>query len=230
LAKTAEVKVEESAEIKRLRDAMRSDKPLPTEKTRIATDISVAGAPDTGDLKNGQKNAIAKPAQIAIGITQDNILQTARAQPVSQQIAISGAPVTVESESFSQRPETTIVMTQGELNNVVNQFANSYNEGDINRLMALFAENAVTNDQQSKTGIKADYTELFSNTKTRKLMINDVKWQFGMDKAEGAAEFVVVVQPINGAAENSYHGQIKITAIKQPRGVYITRLLHELKQ
>ncbi|MCI0507847.1 MAG: hypothetical protein L0Z73_17300 [Gammaproteobacteria bacterium] len=230
LAKTAEMKPMETAEIKRLREAMRSDRPLSVENHRAVANTSVAATPNAGTKKNETANELANSDQMAFRKTPNTVTQTAQVQHVSQQIAISGTTATIDFGPLLQKAETTIVMTKGELDSVINQFAKSYNEGDINRLMALFADNAITNDQQTKPGIKADYADLFNNTKARKIMINEVKWQFGMDKAEGAAEFVVTVQPINGVMENSYHGQIKITAVKQPKGVYITRLLHELNQ
>ena len=239
LAKTAQVEPEESTEIKQLKEAIRSDKPLDAKKPESAT---VTAAVSDSDEKQSQKIlAAAKPVPSTSATKQLEITQVvmkpnvvkqttqmttlaAKAQPASQRITSAGV-------SQSQQNHTeTIVMTRGELDNVVNQFTNSYNNGDINRLMALFAENARTNDRQSKVGIKADYAELFNNTKFRKLMINDINWQLGKGRAEGAAEFVVTVRAKNGLEENSFQGHIKITAIKQSKGVYITHLLHELKQ
>jgi len=214
LAKTAErEQPKESDDIKKLKEAIRSDKPLAARQERTAKLNSTVS-------KNISEDNIEK---------SKNIKQVANVQPVDRSLAYRNTP---EATAIEARLKTTevIVMTKGELDRVVKQFTKSYNAGDINRLMALFAENASTNDQQSKLGIKADYAELFNNTKTRKLMINDINWQLGKGRAEGAAEFVVTVQAKNGLEENSFRGHIKITAIKHSRGVYITRLLHELKQ
>ena len=242
LAKTAQVEPEESTEVKQLKEAIRSDKPLDAKKAESAT---VTTAVSNSDKQQSLKTA-AKPApttskteqlEITQIVVKPNVVKqtaqmttlTAKAQPASQRITSAGVSSAVTSQSQKRNTET-IIMTRSELDNVVNQFTNSYNEGDINRLMALFAENASTNDRQSKLGIKADYAELFNNTKSRKLMINDINWELGKGRAEGAAEFVVTVRAKNGLEENSFHGHIKITAIKQSKGVYITRLLHELKQ
>ncbi|KPJ92539.1 MAG: hypothetical protein AMJ55_09620 [Gammaproteobacteria bacterium SG8_15] len=244
LAKTAQEEPEESAEIKQLKEAIRSDKPLDDNKAKSAT--VTAAVSDSDEKKSQPMLTAARPTPTTSEteqletkqiIVKPNVVKqtaqmttlTANVQPASQRITSTGGSSTVVSRSQRQSTET-VVMTRGELDNVVNQFTNSYNEGDINRLMALFAENASTNDRQNKLGIKADYAELFNNTKTRKLMINDINWQLGKGKAEGAAEFVVTVQAKNGMEESSFHGHIKITAIKQSKGVYITRLLHQLKQ
>ncbi|WP_455207742.1 hypothetical protein [Kaarinaea lacus] len=225
LAKTAEVETTEAAEITQLKEAIRSDKSLVQEKTETPVKTANASVAKGNEKKNAHAGTSIKSDQAAAEERRVDVKQVAKVQPASQPIATP-----IKNQSQSQNAIETIVMTKGELDNVVSQFTNSYNEGDINRLMALFAENARTNDRESKLDIKADYAELFNNTKSRKLMINDINWQFGKGRAEGAAEFVVTVRPINGLEENSYRGQIKIIAIKQPRGVYITRLLHELKQ
>jgi hypothetical protein len=249
LAKSAQAEPEESTEIKQLKEAIRSDKPLDAKKAESATVTAAVSAsdekksqamltaarptPKTSETKRLETTQI-ETTQIVVKPkvvkqTAQMTTLTANAQPASQRIISNGGSSTVVSRSQRQNAET-VIMTRGELDNVVNQFTNSYNEGDINRLMALFAENASTNDRQNKLGIKADYAELFNNTKSRKLMINDINWQLGKGKAEGAAEFVVTVQAKNGLEESSFHGRIKITAIKQSKGVYITRLLHQLKQ
>ncbi|WP_455221502.1 hypothetical protein [Kaarinaea lacus] len=233
LAKTAETETKESEEIKQLKEAIRSDKPLAAGKSQSVKVITSASEESAATLN---KKHIAKAEsdrsateQKRSIVKQKAVKQVANVRPASQQLTSGNAPQAIAMQTRLKTSET-IVMTKGELDRVVNQFTNSYNEGDINRLMALFAENARTNDQQNKPGIKADYAELFNNTKYRKLMINDINWQLGKGKAEGAAEFVVTVQPKNGLEENSIRGHIKITAIKHSKGVYITRLLHELKQ
>jgi len=206
LAKSAAAAAMESTDIMKLQEAIHADKPLIEEKS-----------------------SQANQNQIATTVQQDSIAPDANVHAVSLKMT-SSMPMAIESEpQDAPQKANTIVMTKSELDNIVNQFANFYNAGDINRLMALFAENASTNDQPNKLGIMDDYAELFSSTRSRILMINQVNWQLGTGKAEGAAEFMVTVQAKNGAGENSYRGHILITAEKQPMGVYITRLLHQLQ-
>jgi len=229
LAKSAEVEKKESEEIKQLKEAIRSDKPLAAGK-KSSVNASPQDSNNISEKSVAESNPEHSTSKLPRSVIKSNAVQpVANVQPVGRQLTYNDTP---ELATIEKRLTSTegIVMTKGELDRVVKQFTKSYNAGDINRLMALFAENASTNDQQSKLGIKADYAELFSNTKSRTLMINDINWQLGKGKAEGAAEFVVTVQPNNGLEENSFRGQIKITAIKHSRGVYITRLLHELKQ
>ncbi len=224
LAKTAQLSTKESVEIKKMKKAIREDKPLRSTEiaSSNATSTTTANAHRSESVNQTQNQTIqpvapAQPQAIAVNMQLPG-KNNAGKQDIKKR---------TRSESAT-RP-SMLQLTRGELDQIVTQFAHSYNKGDINRLMALFAENAITNDQNSKLGIKADYAELFNNTKTRKLMIKDIKWKMGEDKAEGAANFVVTVQPKNSVERNLYHGYIKITAIKQYKDIYITRLIHELK-
>ena len=213
LAKSAQLDTKESIEIKKLKAAIREDKPLSREAKTVKAPVV--------------KKVVAAPVQDATQNIQPSIKKAKTYQPQAQIVAVKmqlpGSNNTRTSETISNRIESTAKsslpqLTKGELNKIVSQFAHSYNKGDINRLMALFADNATTNDQTSKLGIKADYAELFNSTEHRNLMIK-----------EGAADFVVTVQPKNSVERNLYRGYIKITAIKQYKDVYITRLIHELK-
>ena len=132
------------------------------------------------------------------------------------------------SETTASKNRSEPVLTKSELDKILHQFTHYYNKGDINRLMALFAKNASTNDQQNKLGIKNDYDELFQNTLARNLKINNMQWHLGKGKAEGDASFVVTVQPKNSNEKAFYKGNIKIIAVKETQGVYIKRLLHEV--
>lgn len=229
LAKSAELESEESFDIKKLREAMRSDKPLVRTKKKPANTV-VAESSNTKTVS--AKSTVTKQTQSTTKVTPTyqkphNIKPKPKS---SNKQNLQRASLTSTKNISATNKAKIPVMTKGELNNVVSQFARSYNEGDIIRLMALFSDNARTNDQKNKLGIKADYAELFDNTQTRNLMIKDIQWHLGNDKAEGAAAFVVTVQPKNSEQRNLYKGQIKITAVKQSKGVYITRLIHELKQ
>ncbi|WP_455200645.1 hypothetical protein [Kaarinaea lacus] len=229
LARSAELETQDSFDIKKLREAIRSDKPLVrTEKKSESTVIANSSNTNTASAKS----ITAKETQTINKVTNADEKRI----NVKSEFKLPGnqnlqqASLTSTSKIPVSKKVETPIMTKGELNKIVSQFARSYNEGDIVRLMALFTDNARTNDQKNKSGIKADYAELFNNTETRNLMIKDIKWRLGNGKAEGAAAFVVTVQPKNSDQRNLYKGQIKITAVSHSKGVYITRLIHELNQ
>jgi len=132
------------------------------------------------------------------------------------------------SNNSSANKNVVFVATETELERFLSRFTYFYNSGDINRLMALFADNASTNDSRGKNNIKADYINLFNNTHARRLMINQIKWQVDSNKAIGAADFIVTVLNKNNRERSSIKGKLTITTIKQSQGYYISKLLHDL--
>lgn len=220
LAKTATTNNEETPEVKRMKQAMKTDKPLKrtstvsqelTSKDENTSVIKVVvnQSPEKGKKPDSQVESVASKSRKNVVkkdrlTTSSNNLQTAK----------------LKNEE--------LLLTRSELNNVLSQFTRSYNRGDIQRLMALFDDNAVTNDQHSKNGIKAEYSELFSNTSVRNIKIRNIQWDLGKGKARGDARFTVTVKPSGSNEIAQIEGKLEILAIKESRGVFIKSLLHEV--
>ena len=217
LAKTASQQAEESVEVKRMKEAIRSDKPLKLKSTVKAT-------PVTED-----NNEIVKVASTtSSGVIEKKVTKNTAKQQKNLVIAKKSETKKADAAKSITDPVRQITLTKSELNNVLAQFARSYNKGDIKRLMALFDENAVTNDQKSKLGIKAEYDELFKTTSNRQIKIRNIQWSLNSDKAKGDARFTVTVQPLGSAESAQIEGKIEILAVKEDRGVFIKRLLHQV--
>lgn len=221
LAKTAELESKESFDIQRLKDAIRNDKPLSGDDKNA----NIGGSPEN---KSGGRDEKQSPTFVKVSENTD-VQRTAKKNKQKINIARSRLVTTKVDNSRFNKNNDEVFLTKGELDKVLSQFTLYYNKGDINRLMTLFSVNASTNDQHSKLGIKADYNELFANTDTRNLQIKNMQWSLGKSKAEGKASFVVTVQQKNSNEQNLLQGNLKIIAVKEERGVYITHLLHELK-
>ena len=93
----------------------------------------------------------------------------------------------------------SIAPSIAELNDVIDNFIKAYDQGDIDGLMSIFAPNARTNDQSTLAGIRKDHVDLFRNTSVRQMTLDNMKWTFDKDIANGIANFVVLVQGINEA-------------------------------
>ena len=174
-------------------------------------------------------------------LDSDSDAKTIQPVKVKQSVSSSGKttmPAQPKSNTESAYGKNTVAklnnikavsITRSELNNVLSQFTYYYNSGDIKRLMNLFTESAYTNGQNGKQGIKNDYADLFNNTVARRLMIKNIKWDLNESIAKGAAEFEVIVQAKNGTNKNSFSGSLSITAVKDPNGIYITKLFHHIR-
>ena len=224
LAKTANAQAEETEEVRRMKQAMRSDQPL-----------TMKSAVNAGNENGDENGAVVKVVSteksgIPVGDAK-NTKSNKKASTVKKTvIAKNSPPITVNKKPMSSGGSISneILITRGELDNVLSQFARSYNQGDIQRLMALFDENAITNDQTDKNGIKAEYAELFSNTSVRSIKIKNIQWDLGKGKARGDARFTVIVKPMGSTENARIDGKLEIVAVKESRGVFIKSLLHEI--
>ena len=221
LAKTANSDAEESLEVKRMKDAMRADRPLAIKSTIKSEPIDDAGSntelvkvatTNTAGVIDSKKKSSAKVTKKKIVVAKKSLSNT----EVKQNNPVSKATL------------DEISLTRSELNNVLSQFMRSYNKGDIQRLMALFDENATTNDQRNKQGIKSEYLELFKSTSDRDIKIRNIQWDLGKGKAKGDAKFTVTVKPVGSAQAAQVEGKLRILAVKESRGVFIKSLLHEV--
>jgi len=218
LAKTASSQSEETAEVKRMKEAMRSDSPI-----KIKSDVK-SSAEDKMVVKVATANTTGSTNLSSENARKNQSLKTTKT-------VVAKATVPNRSEKIQRLTKTAqneLLLTKGELNNVLSQFARSYNKGDIHRLMALFDDNAVTNDQVNKNGIKAEYAELFSNTSVRNIKIKNIQWDLGKGKARGDAKFTVTVKPLGSTEIAQIEGKLEILAVKESRGVFIKSLLHQV--
>jgi hypothetical protein len=116
--------------------------------------------------------------------------------------------------------------TKEELRNLLQDFVTSYNRGDLDKLMALFSQEARTNDRTNISQIRSDYEQLFQTTKSREIVLSDVTWKFNQNKAVASGLFEAKIQPLRDHQINVFRGKIRIAVTKFEGGILITQLLH----
>jgi len=117
-----------------------------------------------------------------------------------------------------------------EMQNVMTQFIQYYEKGDINGLMAMFAADAQTNDQTTPAGIRKDYQDLFNSTSSRQFSLSKLSWNDQKDgSVSGTGNFEVVVKANGSNTSNTYKGSIKIQAKRAKGKILLTRWLHNVQ-
>ncbi|HEY5604579.1 MAG TPA: XrtA/PEP-CTERM system-associated ATPase [Gammaproteobacteria bacterium] len=117
--------------------------------------------------------------------------------------------------------------SQVELKSLLSSFTEAYENGDVNRLMNLFATNAQTNDQTTLAGIRQDHVDLFNTTEARQMFLKDVKWDIKGDTATGKGSFEVLVQAKGQTSFASVKGAINLEAVKTTDGVKLSKFFHQ---
>ncbi len=114
-----------------------------------------------------------------------------------------------------------------ELDGLMRTFVRSYEEGNLQRLLSVFAKDAHTNDRQNREGIAADYQELFDVTEKRQFIVEDLDWrQVDEDRAKGEGEFEVKVLLKGETSITTVRGQVEIDVEKRGRDLLITGFYH----
>jgi len=120
--------------------------------------------------------------------------------------------------------------SQTDLNALLSGFTEAYENGDINRLMNLFADNAQTNDQNTLAGIRKDHVDLFNATEARQMFLKDVKWDVKGNTATGKGNFEVLVQSKGQSSFATVKGKITLEAVKTTDGVKLSKFFHQVQQ
>ena len=141
----------------------------------------------------------------------------------NQQFSTSLAEAVKSAIPEVQKPSTP---DKEELRALLQNFVSSYNRGDVESLMALFSQEARTNDRSNINEIRQDYIELFQTTKSREIVLSNVNWKFTANNAVANGLFEAKVQPLNNRQINIYRGKIRIAVTKYDGGILITQLLH----
>ena len=197
----------------------------------------------TADVQAGGVAAVAKPESAPPA--------TARAQEKPQTPAAAGStlalappsvpatpavvtPGTSSSDHPASQPKTVAKqatpavsakanITQDELNNLISRFVSAYKKGDVNKIMALFAPNARTNNRTTLDGIRADYIDLFKTTNFRDIAINSVFWEFDSQYARGVGEYRASVNPSGTNGSQTFLGKVTIQVSKRGNDLEMTR-------
>ncbi|WP_455218611.1 hypothetical protein, partial [Kaarinaea lacus] len=134
----------------------------------------------------------------------------------------------IPASSLKTAPEGP---SASELKALLSSFTEFYENGDIDRLMNLFASNAQTNDQNTLAGIRQDHLDLFNVTQARQMFLKDMKWQTRGNISIGKGNFEVLVQNQGQASFATVAGTVTVEATRTPNGgVKISKFFHKTNQ
>ena len=130
---------------------------------------------------------------------------------VSQQPAPTSPSQILRAESAIPRKPAA------EPANVIQQFVQYYDQGDLEHFIGLFHETA-RNESGGRTSIRKDYERLFGATAKRQLIVRDMHWTPQDDIWKGEGSFQVRIQRNNESFERLYNGnlQIEVSADRSP--------------
>ncbi len=133
-------------------------------------------------------------------------------------------------QSRSVVEKTIALIPDEDLKKMMNIFVHSYEEGDLARLLSVFAQDARTNDRSNRDGIAEDYRDLFGMTEKRQFIFDDLKWtQKDEGRARGEGDFEVKLLLKGETSVTTVKGRVTIDVEKRGNDLLITRFFHSYK-
>jgi len=118
--------------------------------------------------------------------------------------------------------ETSISITDTKLQQLLADFSDAFESGNLNKLMGLFASDARTNTQTTRNGIESDYRQLFSTTASRNMTLIAPTWSNEGRFARGVGQYSTNIVPQGGEPTMS-KGTYNIQVYSEAGAVKISR-------
>jgi len=168
--------------------------------------------------------AIRTPIEQDSPATEQEILIEDSQLLNSQQDSVDTDPaqetVDINRYEYGLRP------TYSELSDITVQFVDAYETGNLEKFTSLFTRNAVSNEQNDRSGIKNQYEKIFASTTERQMFIHDLKWSFRKNIAIGKGTLELMIISTNEAGVLSQKGRVQLVAERQRDKILIKRFYY----
>ncbi|NOX76755.1 MAG: AAA family ATPase [Gammaproteobacteria bacterium] len=170
--------------------------------------------------KSGRSTASQKTTNAGVSGEQPSVASV----PIPNGKLSVVTPDVVSSKAAAVEKKATVSaeISQPELNALVGSMIESYEDGDIEAFMSLFAKNAQSNDRATVAGIRKDYQELFDNTLLRFLQLQKLVWKKDGSIVRGEGRYVVEVQTTGRGKIDTYEGDLWIQVERRDGAAKIT--------
>ena len=106
----------------------------------------------------------------------------------------------------------------------------SYEAGDLERFVDLFAEDAGTTDGNGKPKIYKLYKEYFARPEQRKISITQFRWKDnGSNAKNGSGNVHLVTIPLDGSEPTNGGGPLRLDVQLYPEGLKIKGMYYKIK-
>lgn len=133
-------------------------------------------------------------------------------------------PSAIANTASAIRPDnaTETIPTTRELRELMIQFADGYERGDIEAFMQVFADELASDETGGRSGFKQAYSALFDTTTSRVMMIQNLHWSKKEKLTIGEAEYRIKTKDSNKSEIYDSHGTFRFEVIKTNNKAKIT--------
>ncbi len=138
------------------------------------------------------------------------------------------APAPVVMASAPAVPRT--IFPDLELDRLIGRFIGTYEQGDIDRFMVLFHEDAETGEKKhDKATTRKEYASLFTSTQMRRMMLQGFRWEKGDEMVRGQGRFLARVAGQGDPYVRELAGNIRIEVTNVSGVLLIKGLYHNIE-
>lgn len=134
-------------------------------------------------------DAVPKPAQVDL-----------------QQPVMPAAAATMTE----QAAKADAVLTEQHLRELILQFVDSYNQGDIERFTALMQPQLKGTEGNSQAELREAYSKVFANSTQREIVLKDLRWDIDGSAAVGEMDYKVTLRAHGSRGAESARGRLKL--------------------
>ncbi len=85
-------------------------------------------------------------------------------------------------------------ISQKDLKLIIVKLMDAYNQGSLDGLMSLMADNVKVNGSAGKEDLRLSYGMLFAKSKHRDMLLKDVRWELNGNKASGTMGYIAQIK------------------------------------
>jgi hypothetical protein len=166
-----------------------------------------------------------KIGQLEANLRADDVPPPVPARTTEKTTVAIAAPVSAPAPAVSRSAFSDL-----ELDRLIGRFIGSYEQGDIDRFMVLFHEDAKTGERKyNKATTRKEYANLFTSTQTRQMMLQGFRWEKGGETIRGQGRFLARVSSQGDPHVSELTGSIRIEVANVGGNLLIKGLFHSIE-
>jgi hypothetical protein len=111
----------------------------------------------------------------------------------------------------------------------LSHFQVAYERGELVEFMDLFSADA-RNNRGGREAIREDYSRLFTNSRSRQIFFENLRWQGDGQGGELQGRFLARVEPLHGRRIAETQGEIRLGLVVEHGEPRIALVLHSVQE
>lgn len=193
------------------------------KQSQAASDVA------TTATSNPESESPVSPQTPEVELSATTSAETIPVAPASPVVE----PTATATETAPQAATASVApaeIREQDLSSLLERFVFYYEAGQLEPFMALFAQDAQTNNRTTRAGVAEDYRSLFESSISRVMRLRDLRWNRQAQQAFGEADFTLSIVSRGEVRPRSYEGRLTFQVVRQDGQLLIRGLFHSQRK